>query len=91
MKLRHNEETLSDRKLQYYLISGVVARNIGGLELQHRQKERVKWQERTIIISVSVGSFSKMSEVGVTAMRLTNLSKKRWNNIGIDQFIRKKV
>jgi hypothetical protein len=71
----HNEATLSDRKHQYCLISGAVAK-IRELEPQHWKKERVKWQERTTIISVSTGSFSKMSEVGVIALRSTDLSEK---------------
>jgi hypothetical protein len=75
VKLRHNEATLSDRKHQYCLIRGVVAWKIGGLEPQHRQKERVKWQERTTVISVSAGSFSKMSEVGVTTLRSIHRKK----------------
>jgi hypothetical protein len=45
------------------------------LEQQRRQKERVKWQERTTVISVSAGSFSKMSEVGVIALKSANLSE----------------
>jgi hypothetical protein len=60
------------------------------LEPQHWQKERVKWQERTTVISVSAGSFSKILEVGVTALRSVDLSRKRWNNIEISQFIERR-
>jgi hypothetical protein len=91
VKSRHNEATLSDRKHQFCLINGVVSGKIGGLESQHHQKERVKWQERTTVISVSGGSFSKMSEVGVTALRSGQFIARRCNSIEVSQFIRKKV